>query len=348
MFDVARTSSKAGARRRPTMADVARLAGVSPTTVSFVINGRTDGSVGDDTAQRVRDAVAHLDYRPNMAAQTLRTRRTRTIGFITDEIAVRPPAGQTIAGAHDAAQAHGSRLLIVHATREADVIRDAWRELHDRQVDAVVYAVVGTAKVVLPRAQHIPMVLVNGFSDGVPSIVPDEYTGGRAATQALIDAGHRLLAYVTGWPDAWATVQRLAGFRDAVAAAGIPATSTTVMPGDFQVGTGHDQTRRLLTRRRRPTAICYGNDVMAIGGYFAIKEAGLDIPGDISVIGYDDHDHLAGHLHPPLSTMRLPYYEMGHWAATQILEGTRSLQPTTYAPCPFVERASIAAPIDSG
>ena len=96
MFDVARTSSKTGARRRPTMADVARLAGVSPTTVSFVINGRTDGSVGDDTAQRVRDAVARLDYRPNMAAQTLRTRRTRTIGFITDEIAVRPPAGDRI------------------------------------------------------------------------------------------------------------------------------------------------------------------------------------------------------------------------------------------------------------
>ena len=89
---------------------------------------------------------------------------------------------------------------------------------------------------------------------------------------------------------------------------------------------------------------------MAIGGYFAIKEAGLDIPGDISVIGYDDHDHLAEHLHPPLSTMRLPYYEMGHWAATQILEQrTGSLQPQTFVPCPLVPRASIAAPpIDSG
>ena len=98
------------------MADVARVAGVSPTTVSFVINGRPGGSVGAETAQRVRDAIARLDYRPNLAAQTLRTRRTRTIGFITDEIAVRPPAGQTISGAHDAAQAHGSRLLIIHAT----------------------------------------------------------------------------------------------------------------------------------------------------------------------------------------------------------------------------------------
>ena len=190
-----------------------------------------------------------------------------------------------------------------------------------------------------PAPEDTPLVLINGLCHGVPSILPDEYAGGRAATQALIDAGHRRIAYITGWPTSWATVQRTAGFHDAVAAARIPASSTTVLPGDFQVESGHQQTRRLLRRRRRPTAICYGNDMMAIGGYFAIKEAGLDIPGDISVIGYDDHDHLAEHVHPPLSTMRLPYYEMGHWAATTILEQrTGSLQPQTLVACPVVRQ----------
>jgi LacI family transcriptional regulator len=339
-------ATSAGSRRRPTMVDVARLAGVSATTVSFVINGRADGSVGADTAQRVLDAVDQLGYRPNVAAQTLRTRRTRTIGFVTDEIAVRPPAGQTVAGAHDAALRHGSLLLIVHATRDPDSLHAALRQLHDRQVDAVVYALVGTASLELPPAsRQTPMVLVNGFAEGVPCIVPDEYTGGGAATQALIDAGHHRLAYLTGWPDSWATVQRLAGFRAAVQAAGIPARSTTVLPGDFEVGSGYDLTRRLLARRHRPTAICFGNDVMAIGGYLAIKEAGFAIPGDISVIGYDDHDHFAADLPPPLSTMRLPYYEMGRWAAEQVLDDqVGSLPACTYAPCPPVMRASIAPP----
>lgn len=346
--DRPRTRRGRVAGRRPTIADVARLAGVSSATVSFVVNGRDDERISPETKQRVLGAVEALGYRPNRAAQALRTRRTRTIGFVTDEIAVKAPAGHAISGVHDVAREHGSMLLIVHATRDRGLLARAIEDLLDRQVDAIVYAAVGTEASSLPNvARHVPFVLVNCFvADGdVPSIVPDEEAGGRAATGVVVAAGHRRIAFIAGDDRAWATGRRVAGYRSALAAAGITVDDEPILYGNFRADSGYELTRAVISRRERPTAILCGNDLMAVGAYFAVKEMGMRVPEDVSVMGYDDQEDLAADLSPPLSTVRLPFYEMGRWAAEHIVAASvDELPPMTYAKCPVVERASIATP----
>ena len=340
--------SRQSAERRPTLADVARLAGVSSATVSFVVNGRLDERISAETQQRVLDAVAHLGYRPNRAAQALRTQRTRTIAFVTDEIAVKAPAGQTISGAHDEARTHGNMLLIAYATRAPDVLGAVLDDLLDRQVDAAVYATVGTEVISLPEAARtIGTVLVNSFAadDDLPCIVPDDESGGHAAARLAIDAGHRRVAFLAGDVKSWATGQRLAGYHRALGEAGITPDNKLVRHGNYRADSGYDLTGALLRSGERPTAILCGNDLMALGAYFALKEAGVRIPEDVSIVGYDDQEDLAADLNPPLSTIRLPHYEMGRWAVRQLIARSADELPThTFAPCPVVSRQSVGPP----
>ena len=332
--------------RRPTMADVGRLAGVSPTTVSFVINNRTDAGISQETRKLVLEAIELLGYRPNRAAQGLRTRRTHTIGLVTDRIAVTPHGGRMISGAHDAAQKHRSLLLIVNSNPR--VVRTAVDDLLDRQVDGIVFAAEGTSRMNPPEAAlQVPTILVNCFAPGdkVPCVLPDEVRGGRDATELLIAAGHRKIAHITGSRRAWATRERLKGYFAALKDAGIPRDDDVVLTGHYRTDSGYELTRTLLAGSKRPTAIFCGNDRMAMGAYQALAEAGLRVPQDMSIVGYDDQEDLAAELRPPLTTLRLPYYEMGRWALEQIFSGTiPTLPPRTYQPCPVVIRGSVASP----
>jgi LacI family transcriptional regulator len=331
------------------MSEVGRRAGVSATTVSFVVNGQDKG-ITPATQQRVQDAINELGFRPNRTAQGLRTRRTQTIGFVTDEIAVMPPAGQTVAGAHDVAWAHRSLLLIVNTTRSPRIMRAAIDDLIDRRVDAIMVAVVGTRRISLPTdIRQVPCVLVNCYAAGndFPCVLPDETEGGRAATQILLDAGHRRIAFLTGLPGAWATRARIKGHRMALTAAGIPPGSAVLRAGNFKADSGYALARELLTLSgpSRPTAFLCGNDRMAMGAYLALAEAGVRVPEEISVVGYDDQIDLAPEIHPALTSIRLPFYEMGHWAATQLFAGAiQQLPPRTYIQCRAVLRDSVGPP----
>lgn len=332
------------------MADVGRLAGVSAATVSFVLNANSGQKISPSTRERVLDAVARLEYRPNRTARNLRTRRTATIGFVTDEIAVQPFAGATILGAHEVAWAHGSLLLVVNTTRDEQMTHDVIDDLIDRPVDAVLFAVLGTRRVVVPPAlRTVPSLLVNGYvrGGGPPAVLPDEVSGGRAAATMLLAAGHRRVAYLTGATAAWATRARLRGMRRAFAEAGVPEPA--LHTGNFQIDSGYQLTKELLASARpRPTALMCGNDRMAVGAYLALGEAGLRVPGDMSVVGYDDQPDLAATLRPALSTVRLPYHQLGRWAALQVVAGEPSALPArTYLPCPPVPRDSIA-PLPGG
>jgi LacI family transcriptional regulator len=335
---------------RPTAADVGRLAGVSPTTVSFVINDRQDQSISATTRQRVLAAIQELDYRPNRAAQGLRTKRTATIGYVTDEAAVDPFAGGAIAGAHDFARRHRSMLLVVHTNRDTRTRRAAIEDLLDRQVDAILFAVVGTRRVTLPESiVKVPSVLVNCYTAQsslvslLPTVLPDEEGGGYAAARVLLDAGHRRIALLPGLPGAWATRARLRGIRRALLEADLDPDRIPLRHGNYRADSGYRLTRELLADR--PTALLCGNDRMAFGAYLALGEAGLRIPDDVSVIGFDDQDQLAADIHPGLTTVRLPYYEMGSWAAEQLfpLSQSSELGPV-HLPCPVVERASVGPP----
>jgi LacI family transcriptional regulator len=337
-----------GIQRRPTMADVAVHAGVSSTTVSFVINDRPNTGISDHTRARVLAAVAELGFRPNQQARSLALRRSRTIGFVGYEMAAAPYAGRTISGAHDIARHNGSLLLIAHTTSDVRQVRQAIDELLERQVDSIVFAVIGTRRVNVPsEVGKTATILVNCYSthDLAPSLLPDEEAGGRDAARMLLAAGHRRIAYLAGLPGSWATRRRLKGFRSELMSAGIAEDEITVLFGDFHTESGYDLARSVLSGKDIPTALFCGNDRMALGVYFAILERGLSIPGDISVVGYDDQEELAEAMHPPLATIRLPYYEMGRLAVEHLVAGDLDSMPSrTYVACPPVLRASVGPP----
>ena len=330
------------------MADVGRLAGVSATTVSFVINASPGEVIRPETQQRVLAAVDELGYRPNRAAQGLRTRRTATIGFITDEVAVESYVGQIIAGAHDAAWRNGSVLLVINTMRSRSVTRAALDTLADRQVDSIIYAAADTRRVTLPpSAGRLPTILVNCFTvnGSLPCVLPDEVDGGHRAARILISADHKRIAYLTGTPGAWATRARLRGYREELRQAGIDAGAQIVRAGNYQADSGYALTLELLTSVHRPTAILCGNDRMALGALMALRENGVDVPGEMSLVGYDDQDALVTRVSPAITTVRLPFYAMGRWAAERMFgQGVEGLAPRTYMSCVPVLRDSVAPP----
>jgi LacI family transcriptional regulator len=330
------------------MADVARLARVSSTTVSFVVNDKTSEKISEPTRRRVLAAVDQLGYRPNRAAQNLRTRRTATIGFVIHEVADESALGPAISGAHDAAWRHGSRLIMVNTDRSPTVLSSAIDDLLDRQVDTIVVAAVGTRRITLPdTVRRAPTVLLNCFTAGnaQPCILPAEAAGARAAAQLALDRGHTEIAYLAGLPGVWATRARVRGYRQALAAAGVDQPAQRLLFGSYRADSGYDLTKQLIASGPLPTAILCGNDRMAVGALLALAEAGLRVPTDVSVIGYDDQVALAAEVRPALTTVRLPYYDMGRWAAEHLLEKTLELEPSrTYLACDPVIRDSLGPP----
>lgn len=331
---------------RPTIVDVGRHVGVSATTVSLVLSNQ-DTKISSATRQRVLDAVRELGYRPNRAAQGLRSGRTQTLGFVTDEIAVQPFSGPTVSGIHDVAWEQHSLLLMVNTTRNPSRIRAAVEDLVDRQVDGLIFAAIGTREIALPDLVHkVPTVLVNAFaSDGdLPAILPDEHAGGRAAVEHVLALGHEHIAYLTGRENAWATKARHRGYLDGLAAAGLDAADHPILSGNYRIDSGYELTLRAMSATPRPTALLCGNDQMATGAYIALARLGLRVPDDVSVVGYDD-EPLAADLRPALTTVRIPFYEMGRMAAQHTFAGTvDDLPPMTYLSCPLVARASTAPP----
>ena len=331
---------------RPTIVDVGRHVGVSATTVSLVLSNQ-DTKISSATRQRVLDAVRELGYRPNRAAQGLRSGRTQTLGFVTDEIAVQPFSGPTVSGIHDVAWEQHSLLLMVNTTRNPSRIRAAVEDLVDRQVDGLIFAAIGTREIALPDLVHkVPTVLVNAFaSDGdLPAILPDEHAGGRAAVEHVLALGHEHIAYLTGRENAWATKARHRGYLDGLAAAGLDAADHPILSGNYRIDSGYELTLRAMSATPRPTALLCGNDQMATGAYIALARMGLRVPDDVSVVGYDD-EALAADLRPALTTVRIPFYEMGRMAAQHTFAGTvDDLPPMTYLSCPLVARASTAPP----
>jgi LacI family transcriptional regulator len=333
---------------RPRQDDVARLAGVSASTVSFVLNETLGQTISAETRQRVLTAAAELDYRPNRAAQGLRKGRSATIGFVNHDSEFGMFAASAIQGAQEASVRHGSLLLLVNSGGSPREAVHLVGDLLDRQVDALIFAVSGTKQVILPdRASRVPTVLMNCFTRdaAAPAILPDEVTGSRDATQVLVDLGHRDIAYLTGLPGAWATRARLRGFRDALRGAGISPSTQTVVTGNYRTDSGYELTRAMLRSGHRPTAIMCGNDRMAVGALLALLEADLRVPHDVSLMGYDDQYALADEVHPALATVRLPYHAMGRLAAEYLAGGDLHDMPArTLVRCPVVVRDSVSRP----
>lgn len=340
---------------RPTSRDVARLAGVSHTAVSFVFNGRAQGNLSPATQERIREAAAQLGYRPDPVARGLRRRRTAVIGLVTDEIASSPFAGRLLRGAMETAWDSEHLVLTVDSGGDPAKEDAAVAELLDRRVDGIIYAAMSLRRVRVPEGLHrTHSVLANCLpeDDSLPAVVPAERAGGRTAARLLLDEGHRRMAVVGGQDDI-ASVERLRGFRDALRAEGITVPKDWVVRTGGEISGGYEGGTRLLEgvpADRRPTGIFCYNDRVAAGVLHAATRFGITVPDDLSVVGYDDQEHMAAFLTPPLTTVALPHRAMGEAAARLLLDSieTGKTPPATVRrlACPVISRSSVGpAPI---
>ena len=309
-----------GPSRALVMSDVAARAGVSHQTVSRVVNGHPN--VAPQTRERVERAIRELGYRPNTAARALVTGSTRTIGFVTVNINQYGPA-QTLVGLERAARAAGYSLSVtVLDEATADAMRDAVDRFVAQSVDAVLALATYDDAAEALHLVHAPLPLVTVQSGGAleePAVGVDQVAGARLATRHLLDLGHRTVHHVTGPADSKEARDRIEGWRAELAAAG--AAVPVCLHGDWTPSSGYEAGHRLVARRRageEVTAVFVANDQMALGLLAALHEEGLEVPRDVSVVGFDDLPE-APYLTPPLTTVRQDFAELGHRAVELVL-----------------------------
>ncbi|CAN7385428.1 LacI family DNA-binding transcriptional regulator [Massilia sp. LjRoot122] len=333
------------------MTDIAKLAGVSQSTVSLVINHMSGAKVSAATRNKVLRIARELGYPVERMGHAAPIEARNLIVYLSDELSTSPHAMQTIDGARDAAWEHDC-LLSAYATRNDPAYEGAVlaRMLADPALLGVVYATIFTRAVTVPALlAQVPTVLLNCYQKErrerlYSSVVPSEVLGGYAATMHLLDAGHRRIGFING--EGWieAAAERLKGYRQALSTRDIPFEPLLVREGDWQVSSGHAHAQALLALPDPPTALFCANDLMAVGAIEAVRERGLDVPRQVSVVGYDDQD-IARYTQPPLSTVLLPNYEMGRWAAESLIaqvNGGVSRRTSMKMDCPLVERDSVA------
>jgi LacI family transcriptional regulator len=338
--------------RNPTIKDVAALAGCSVTTVSHVLNNVAGTRVKESTRERVRTAARDLAYSPNLLARGVRQHRTNTLGFVSDAVGTTPYAVRIILGAQHAAAEAGYLLMLMNAGLNADLATREIKSLLDRRVDGILYAADYHRLVDLPRnMKGIPAVLVNSrpTDPRVTSVVPDEIGGTLAVVRELTASGHRRIGYLTEAGDIPATKLRMDGYRRALQEAQIHFHPELVARQLPNTPGGNRAASILLDRPDPPTALFCFNDRMAMGAYQAAAQRGLNIPGDLSIVGFDNQENIADALQPPLTTAALPHYDMGYWSVNTLLDiinapdGTSTPQHEVL-PCPLIRRASVGPP----
>jgi LacI family transcriptional regulator len=308
---------------RVRISDVASAAGVSIATVSASLNDVESARISAGTRARVRAVADRLGYAPNRLAQGLRVQRSGTIGFVGDTVATTPYAGRMILGALEAARAADRVVLLMNTEGHPELESRELATLLQHQVDGVLYATMFHRVVEVPAALgDTPVVLVDAESADptVSLVVPDEVAGAVTAVGELLGNGHRRIGFINNADSTLAATGRLEGYRIALEQAGIGVDpSLVVAVTDIGPQGGYRAARQLLELPDRPTGVFCFRDLMATGVYRAALEAGLEIPRDLSVVGFDDMELVASGLFPGLTSVALPHYEMGSWAVQQLL-----------------------------
>ena len=342
--------------RRVTLAEVARRAGVSQTTASFVLSGRREEMrISAQVEARVLRAARETGYRPNVVSRSLRTGTTHTIGFVSDTVATTPFAGHLIWGALDAAREHDHLLLIAETEGDPELEKELIEAMQDRRVDGIVLASMYTRKV----AVHDSLldgrsVLLNAVPSGpskIPCVLPDETEAGRTAARALLDAGHTEGIYLIGADpktnrvprDSLAAGERLHGIKEVMAGAGVQLAGGVPRP-HWQPTDGYEAVVKVLKQEPAPRALICFNDRLSVGAYQALQEAGVKVPDEVSIVSFDD-EPVASWLRPQLTTIALPHYELGRKAIEVLL--SEEMQPsgqnaqTHLVSMPLRERDSV-------
>ncbi len=307
--------------KRVTLADVARVAGVHPGTVSRALNGKTESQVNQATARRVRRAAKQLGYTPNAVARGLRTRLSMTIGVIIPDL-TNPIFPPIVRGIDSYLGPRGYSALVVNTDGRDDAERKLFESLMERQVDGFIVATGHSHHQLMAdaHARGVHAVMVNRDADGVPysSVVGDDSQGIHSAVRHLVQLGHRRIVHLAGPPGFSTSIIRADAFAAACEEAAIQAmTSATAA---YSIEAGQDAMDRLLESApdESPTAVVASNDLLALGAYHSLRSHGLRCPEDVSVVGFNDMP-FAGDFQPPMTTVRAPHFEMGVESARLLL-----------------------------
>ena len=306
-----------------TLRDVAARARVHPATASRALNLETRLLVREDTARRVLEAAEALGYHPNPVARSLRTRRSHTVGVLIPDL-TNPLFPPIVRGLEDRLAAAGYVALIGNTDGDGERERLVFEQMRARHVDGLVLATAHLRDPLLAEATRsgLPVVLVNRTVQdySLPSVSVDNERGMQMAVAHLIELGHRRIAHIAGPQEVSTGLHRYRGFLAALEAHGLAADPALVVAAKaFSIEEGLRCTRILLDRAEGCTAVAAANDMLAVGCFAALDEAGLSCPGDLSVVGFNDMPFI-DRLRPPLTTIRFPHYQVGTEAAQLLLE----------------------------
>jgi len=344
---MARASARGSGRSAiTTITDVARMADVSPTTVSRVLNGGYPVSAA--TRTRVEHAVRELSYVRNAHAQALRVASTGLVGVIIHDVAD-PYFAEIVAGIQEVAATSQRLVVLCNSLRDPSGELRYVEMLRGQRADAVILAggAIGDPEYLqeLPRQarwlrqQGTRMIMCGRHAVDADAVLPDNRTGAYVLARHLLGLGHRSIAEISGPPDFSTTEERSAGLDDALREAGIPRDPTLTVSGHFSRDGGYDAARVLLRDRDRFTAIFAANDMMALGALAALREAGLRVPDDVSLVGFDDLPILRDVV-PGITTVRVPMREMGRRCMRLAMSARRRPPCQETLPVELVERES--------
>ncbi|AQS59941.1 LacI family DNA-binding transcriptional regulator [Desulforamulus ferrireducens] len=311
-----------------TIKDVAKLAGVSVSTVSRVLNA--SGYVEKNTEAKVMAAIKQLNYQPSQIARGLVSKKTKTFGLILPDI-TNPFFPELARGAEDEAGKQGYNIMLCNSDWDVAKEKMYLNLLSEKRVDGII--LVGSRMHEQYLAPWIndaaPVVLLDRTSQlDIHSICTNNKLGGFLATKHLLEQNYRRIAHITGPATSPSAQQRLLGYQKALEEYGLSLDMTLVCEGDFRISGGATGMRRLLSLKNVPDAVFCGNDLMAVGALEVLQEAGLKVPEDIALVGYDGID-LSKYVHPKLTTVIQPTYEMGVMAVQLIIESLTG-QNTVY------------------
>ena len=308
------------------MKDVARLAGVSTSTVSHVIN--KDRFVSEAITEKVDAAIKSLNYAPSALARSLKLNQTRTIGMLITA-STNPFYSELVRGVERSCFERGYSLVLCNTEGDEQRMNRNLETLMQKRVDGLLLLCTEThqpSAEIVQRYPSIPTVMMDWAPfDGDSDIIQDNsLLGGDMATQYLLDKGYTRIACIAGPLDKTPARLRLEGYQRAMARAGIVVDEGYTVISDFEFGGGLRAMQALLAHPERPQAVFIGNDAMAVGAYQARYQAGLRIPEDVAVVGYDDIE-LARYMTPPLTTVHQPKDELGELAIDVLIH--RMAQP---------------------
>ncbi|KGT87359.1 ribose operon transcriptional repressor RbsR [Enterobacter cancerogenus] len=327
------------------MKDVARLAGVSTSTVSHVINNNR--FVSEQVREKVEQAIRELNYAPSALARSLKINQTRTIGMLLTASS-NPFYSEVVRGVENSCYERGYSLILCNTEGDEERMNRSLETLMQKRVDGLLMMCTEThlpSAEILNRYPSVPMVMMDWAPfEGRGDIIQDNaLLGGELATQHLIDRGYTRIACIAGPQDKTPARLRLEGFHKAMASSGLPVLPCYVVDGDFEFQGGFNAMNQLLTLELLPEAVFTSNDAMAVGVYHALFQAGLRVPQDIAVMGYDNIE-LARYLTPPLSTIHQPKDELGELAIDTLIHRMSdpdASQQTLVLTPELVERGSV-------